>query len=554
MKKTLLYVLVFCLPVLGISAQEVATIGGIKYSLNLGEAIVMQQDKSLNGEIVIPESVTYNGEQFRVTTVGANAFDGCKVTKVQLPASITKIRKSSFTWCTSLTHVNIPAGVEVLEEGAFSNCTSLSSISLPNSVTELGPGCFEKCSSLSTIEFSSGLKTLGRYCFSDCGSLTSVTLPTGVETLGERCFQNCDRLKKVVLPNTITKIDDTAFGTCDSLVSVNIPNQLTALGDYVFERCTELPAIVIPEGITSIGFACFDGCKKLASVTLPSTLSTTGERCFANCTSLEFIELPRNLKEVGYTAFQNCTALTSITLPESVTRLNNYCFGGCSSLMRVVCLWEENIPGNYYAFSQIYPDAKLYVPRGTTDKYKAVEPYERSFSEIVEYDKEDVLPTILTPCATPSIAYVNGELVFGCTTENSKCHYTIAARDAVSNAEVTAEAISLCGQYDIEAYATAPGFAKSEYVTATLCFIGGAEDETAIVVPTQRGVVVTSNGGMVTVRGLEHGERVSVYMTNGMLVGSTTAQGDMATLDTGASAGSIVLVKIGSHTLKVTLK
>lgn len=55
------------------SAQETATIDGITYLLDGDKASVMQQ-KGLTGDIVIPETVWYEGDVYTVTTVQSNAF------------------------------------------------------------------------------------------------------------------------------------------------------------------------------------------------------------------------------------------------------------------------------------------------------------------------------------------------------------------------------------------------------------------------------------------------------------------------------------------------
>ena len=59
--KKCLFTILSCL-VCGLSlAQGITTIDGVRYYLGNGEAMIMEQDKSLAGNIVIPEKVSYNG-------------------------------------------------------------------------------------------------------------------------------------------------------------------------------------------------------------------------------------------------------------------------------------------------------------------------------------------------------------------------------------------------------------------------------------------------------------------------------------------------------------
>ena len=77
----------------------------------------------------IPETVTYNGTTYSVTSIG----------------------KSAFKWCFSLTSVTIPNSVTSIGYYAFYGCSSLTSISIPNSVTSIGKSAFKLCSSIADI-------------------------------------------------------------------------------------------------------------------------------------------------------------------------------------------------------------------------------------------------------------------------------------------------------------------------------------------------------------------------------------------------------------------
>ena len=75
------------------------------------------------GSIVLPETVTYNGTTYSVTSIGSNAFRSC----------------------SSLTSVTIPNSVTSIDYGAFRSCNSLTSVTIPNRVTSIGYYAFEYC-------------------------------------------------------------------------------------------------------------------------------------------------------------------------------------------------------------------------------------------------------------------------------------------------------------------------------------------------------------------------------------------------------------------------
>ena len=54
--------------------------------------------------------------------------------------------------------------------------------------------------------------------------------------------------------------------------------------------------------------------------------------------------------------------------------------------------------------------------------------------------------------------------------------------------------------------------------------------------------------------GLAEGTEVAVYTTAGTEIATATATNGTATLTTGLEAGSIAIVKIGDHSVKVVIK
>jgi len=54
-------------------------------------------DNEYSGNVVIPETVTYNGKTYSVTSIGSYAFYSCKgLTKVTIPNSVTIVLEIAF--------------------------------------------------------------------------------------------------------------------------------------------------------------------------------------------------------------------------------------------------------------------------------------------------------------------------------------------------------------------------------------------------------------------------------------------------------------------------
>lgn len=130
----LLFVLaIFIANCISASAIEF-TIDGVRYSVNNDNTTVTVVGYPLGskptGDLTIPESVTFGGISFPVTSIGRSAFE----------------------YCSGLTSVTIPGSVTSIGVWAFSNCTGLTSVTIPGSVTSIGVGVLFGCSGLKRID------------------------------------------------------------------------------------------------------------------------------------------------------------------------------------------------------------------------------------------------------------------------------------------------------------------------------------------------------------------------------------------------------------------
>ncbi|MCI6195767.1 MAG: leucine-rich repeat domain-containing protein [Prevotella sp.] len=128
------------------ASADVVEVDGIYYDISETTATVTYGDNEYSGDIVIPESITYENSKYSVTSIGDFAFSYCYgLTSVTITNSVTSIAEGTFSGCSSLTSVNIPNSVTSIAEGAFPGCRSLTSITIPNSVTSIGDYAFGWC-------------------------------------------------------------------------------------------------------------------------------------------------------------------------------------------------------------------------------------------------------------------------------------------------------------------------------------------------------------------------------------------------------------------------
>ena len=81
-------------------------IDGINYDINIATkkaAVIAKSRGRYSGEMVIPESVEFNGTTYSVTSIGDNAFRGCLgLTSVNIPNSVKSIEKFALAGCSGL--------------------------------------------------------------------------------------------------------------------------------------------------------------------------------------------------------------------------------------------------------------------------------------------------------------------------------------------------------------------------------------------------------------------------------------------------------------------
>lgn len=108
-------------------------------------------DEYVEGDLVIPATVIYDGKTYAVTTIGKHAFYFCQfLTSVSLPSSLITIEDGAFTKCSALESVEIPEGVKEIGM-AFGNCAYLQSIIIPSSVTKISSHFVTNCLRLEAV-------------------------------------------------------------------------------------------------------------------------------------------------------------------------------------------------------------------------------------------------------------------------------------------------------------------------------------------------------------------------------------------------------------------
>lgn len=248
-------------------------------------------------------------------------------------------------------------------------------------------------------------------------------------------------------------------------------------------------------------------------------------------------------------AFKDCGRLQSIIIPSSVTSLGEWCFCGCTKLEKII--FQGNLAQNILGGCGLQSTCIIYVPKDYLQDYK--DALGSKYSYIYALKDEESGEQKPEQCAVPAISYADGKLTFASSTPNAEYHYTITDTDMASDTYSKDGILKLSAAYNISAYATADGYKPSDKATATLYWVEAnlQNNTTNINQTATRGIIVTSNDGIVMLSGLNNDETVRFYTVDGKQLGAAKAINGTASQ---AVSESIVIAKMGNQTIKIAVK
>ena len=331
-------------------------------------------DNEYRGSVTIPESVTYNGKTYSVTSIGVQAFCNCSgLTSVEIGNSVTSIGEDAFTCCTGLTSVTISNSVTSIGKGAFSYSKGLTSVTIGNSVTSIGVYAFNNTNLKKTIWLTntppSGYANAnGAVNYVPNDQYTKLS-NTKVYPYLSSLFE-VDGIKYVpVSPSerTCDAIDCCYDSSAEHInigktvsyrgVSMTVKNVQPYvcygneyikdaaidyggdIGDYAFMNCGSLTIVSMGDNVTSIGKDVFKGTPWYDNLYSNQSdgIVYVGKVAYGykgDIADFKKLVLKDDTKGIASGAFAGCSNLISTSIPASVKNIGSEAFKDCSKLTR----------------------------------------------------------------------------------------------------------------------------------------------------------------------------------------------------------------------------
>ena len=316
------------------------------------------------GCVTIPESVSYDGKEYRVTGICTMAFKYCdSLTAVFIPASVIEIgdnerNENIFEYCPLLEEIVIAPHNPVYD--SREGC---------NAIIETATNTLVAGSNNTIVP--NGIKEIGKYAFMGRSALKSITLPASVTKIGHRAFTDCVSLTEIEAMASEIELGTLALN--GSGWYNNQPDGFIYfkewLADFKGEKKAEM-ALEIKEGTEKMVYLLLkNSCDRFTSVNIPASFTGSLFGCFIDAPEIEHITvspgnpvydsregcnaiietatntlmvackntvIPSTVTALQNDAFCYVKGLKCIYIPASVTNISNGCFIDCNELEKIV--------------------------------------------------------------------------------------------------------------------------------------------------------------------------------------------------------------------------
>lgn len=344
-----------------------------------------------SGDIVVPETVEYQGKEYKVKKMENDAFSSYpNIKSVYIGRNVSEIDNFWFNFGYSDNLVSVKVDPNNEKYDSREDCNAI----IETATNELIAGC-------PGTKIVSSIKTISSNAFLGVNKLKKIIIPEGVEIIKTNSFLFCNDLESISISKTVNSIGNYLFAKCNNLTSIIIdpdnpyydsrdncnaiinkqknelvagcynsfiPDGVKTICSDAFHDCIKLEKIVIPNSVENIEMQAFMGCENLESISFGSSVKDMGlntRSIFSRCNRLKHIEvskenafydsrddcnalietssnkivigcsstvIPNSIKSIGGAAFIKDEYLSEIYIPNGVKTICGSAFDGCPKL------------------------------------------------------------------------------------------------------------------------------------------------------------------------------------------------------------------------------
>lgn len=323
MKKTFtLFTAMLSMTATAMAATGNFAVDGLEYDYYNDGVMLVGYNDECQGDVVVPSSVKYEGETYRIIELANNSFQGCTaLTSIELPTTLERIGSLSFYGCTNLRSIDIPGGTwanskYITYDGvlyaAGEDGTQLAAF--PAART----GVFDMTDDVMSM-------WLGAFAYT---KLSKINLSESLTAIKADAFEGCNGLiLEIDKEDGIIEFNDAAFEGATSY-TIYVPKSCqdayaaqTAVGDHLGQY----------DEVDGIRYAYKSGGRKIvvgltqykypADLVVPATVTIGG--------------YTYDVTEVSDYALSCRCDLETVTLPSSIERLGSMNFVECFMLGKI---------------------------------------------------------------------------------------------------------------------------------------------------------------------------------------------------------------------------
>lgn len=237
-----------------LNAQSYITIGELYYQINddgvSATLVGPVEGTEMAGELTIPSTISYEGNDYPVTRIGKSAFISCGslTGPLTIPNTVTSIGENAFLGCSGLTELHLSNALDTIGPVAFYGCKGFTgSLTIPNSVRAIEIAAFYGCTGFTgALTIGNGLKRIENGAFYKCSGFTSLDLGDAVTSIATDAFGGCTGFSgSLTIPNSVTEIGGNAFRNCSGFTgTLTLGNALESIGGQCFCHCSGFTEVV----------------------------------------------------------------------------------------------------------------------------------------------------------------------------------------------------------------------------------------------------------------------------------------------------------------------